>query len=1714
MSLQQTDLNVAPFFDDYDETKNFHRVLFRPGKAAQARELTQAQTILQDQINRLGRHLFQEGSVVVPGGINAVADKDTISASIGGVVDESVLAANAGNVYITSTTSGIEARMTKYVAATQADPAAFAIDYIQTGTDGITKVFAEGESCKLVIRGESGDTILNNLVVSGAFKGYYVSVLPGVYFVRGHLVQCTPQDILATPFRNDQLVHVGFNITESIITETQDTSLLSNAQGYPNYKAPGAARLKIDLTLNAYVGDYQDNAFVEIVTFNAGELLQKVVQTDYNVINNALAQRQYETNGNFTVAPIPLSVMDHMRDEDHPDGVYPPEQGGNVNKLIYRLGRGVAYTQGFRSEIQSYYDIVADKAINTTSLRNMVLSTVYGSYLQVKSEVSLPMLDLKKRINLQNAGSVNVGSCLVRSVKREDNDTIRLYIMDLRFIGSNKLTDATKVVFQDASNNISLTIEGSNIFESSIDSMLFKLPFNAVKSLSADAGIATSYTVVRNYDIVLNGSGIGSVSLPANEYFLAINSFDYLAALTGSGTAGTQFTTSALSLGGTGGNKTLTVNVGATHAGKTVRVIAPVYKAVSTQKTKTLTERSQTLNFSNENSKILDRCDVYELKSVIRHNPDTTTTDVTKEFGMRSGSRPNWYENGSIYPLNGAKLTGTYDVVYDYFVHSSGDYFTVDSYGGMLREDIPLSSETADRTTVCLADCLDFRPLRDASTATGSVIGDFTSTSWLADIIDPNDNVRFDVTYYTNRIDIIYSAPDGSFGAARGIPADTPLAPAVPKNGMALYSVYVPAYTIDVTKCALTSYDNRRYTMRDIGKLEGRINNLEYYTSLNMLESKVERTQVIDPVTGLNRFKNGFTADNFQSTILADVYDPLWQASLDMKNGLLMGSYKDSPGDMIFASGTNHKIGKTVMKDFTIVPSIVQKLATETININPYAVFTWAGTVELFPSKDFWKDSIYLPPITTNNRDSDVSYTGDSTGPTAQQIRDYNNTVFHLTATKETLNTIRTDLDAVSTAGTLLTWQTQDGTVVTIPNTVYSNLPIGNGNVPTWAITPYTIADVPGYTPGTTLAGFPKPPAGVPIWSPGAPRDRNSVTWGVTGTSVSTHTVSQTFDDLLATAVIPWMRSIQIEVTLKGFRPFTKLYAFFNGVNVDEFVQQIKPTVTPLGQNVVVDAAGYAKATFIIPNKADMRFPTGEATLKFTDDQFNGATDAQSYTNGETIFTSGGTLETRRKRTVNTTITTIEEEWGWVSPPQDPIAQTFYVADSAGIWCPKIDLFFAKKAKNIPVRIQVRSVVAGLPSNVVAHGSNVTLTPDKVNISADGSVATSFVFDDPIFLEGKTEYAVVVLADTQEYEVYVATMGQRVIGKNLNVADQPNIGVFLTSSNSSTWSPDQLRDLTFVVHKCQFSTTTASTAIFNCLQTMGQLTSLNPVNTTLGSNTVRVYMRSHGLKPGDTAVMQAVEGGAGIPQAELIGNKTVTASSLDWFEYSVSTNANATAAIGGVCSILTYYPVTEFIPLLRQLTLPGTSIAWEYQYVSQATRATSAWIPFNNTDETTGMLSEGVIRQAGDFKIRATLTTTDPNLTPQIHTHGLGLQFIGRRLTNDPLNPAYNYVAKSVRFDTPSTSTKMFIAVNLPGATTMKLFYKLLTSGSDNTNAIAWVEATPTKPIINQAKGFAEYEYNVSSTTPYVGYKVMVQFFGPDPVDCPIVQDFRTISLA
>ena len=132
----KTDFNVSPYYDDYAEGKKFHRVLYRPGYAVQARELTTQQSINQTQLERLGDHLFEQGAMVIPGQIHY----DNHYSAVKLTSNTGTLANFSGNT-LTGGTSGVKADVVGYVATDGTDPDTLFIKYKGSGTDNVSNTF-------------------------------------------------------------------------------------------------------------------------------------------------------------------------------------------------------------------------------------------------------------------------------------------------------------------------------------------------------------------------------------------------------------------------------------------------------------------------------------------------------------------------------------------------------------------------------------------------------------------------------------------------------------------------------------------------------------------------------------------------------------------------------------------------------------------------------------------------------------------------------------------------------------------------------------------------------------------------------------------------------------------------------------------------------------------------------------------------------------------------------------------------------------------------------------------------------------------------------------------------------------------------------------------------------------------------------------------------------------------------------------------------------------------------------------------------------------------------------------------------------------------------------------------------------------------------------------------------------------------------------------
>ena len=410
---QITDLNVAPYYDDFDKDDNFHRVLFRPGFAIQARELTQLQSIMQNQLERFGRHMFQEGSVVIPG--QATYSKTVTNVQLASTFSGETIvpsqyynATNPG--IITGATSGMQAKVIGYQDGTATTQPVLILRYINTGSDNATESFADSENISADI------SITHNTTYGAAIAsatthstsasqiGSAVKIEEGVYFIRGQFVRCAEDTLILSTTERNENARVGFTVSEQLTTPETDISLTDNAQGSANYAAKGAHRLKIDLTLTKKdIGSTDDTNFVELVTVKRGVLqANKTELTKYSVIGDTLARRTFDESGDYTTRPFQFDIresVDNSVKTKEFDGVY--TRGATTDdlgtasedKLVVAATPGKAYVRGYEIEKTALTFLDLNKARDVDTINAGVTNLEIGNFVRVTNAYNIPDID-------------------------------------------------------------------------------------------------------------------------------------------------------------------------------------------------------------------------------------------------------------------------------------------------------------------------------------------------------------------------------------------------------------------------------------------------------------------------------------------------------------------------------------------------------------------------------------------------------------------------------------------------------------------------------------------------------------------------------------------------------------------------------------------------------------------------------------------------------------------------------------------------------------------------------------------------------------------------------------------------------------------------------------------------------------------------------------------------------------------------------------------------------------------------------------------------------------------------------------------------------------------------------------------------------------------------------------------------------------------------
>jgi len=443
-----------------------------------------------------------------------------------------------------------------------------------------------------------------------------------------------------------------------------------------------------------------------------------------------------------------------------------------------------------------------------------------------------------------------------------------------------------------------------------------------------------------------------------------------------------------------------------------------------------------------------------------------------------------------------------------------------------------------------------------------------------------NSDITADLEFYLAKKAKVFLQSNGTFSIRASESAVEPQEPETYQSAMHLYDLFLPAYTFNTSDVQIKKIDNRRFTMRDIGRLEQRIENVEYYTQLSLLESEAQNLQIQDG-DGFDRFKNGIIVDNFTGHGIGDVSDTDYRVSMDMAQGELRPAFSQDNAklleiqsdlssaidDVARTTAGYQKTGDLITLPYTSEVYINQPYASTTVNLNPYDTIPFIGNITLSPEMDEWMDTETQPEL-----------------------------VVDLPGSFDTLTNLASEGVLDLNMGTVWNnWNDSWVGAVQDLNRSTNTSTQGNNRITTTTIT--TEQRV-----GQTRSGI--------------------------RTSLVPRTVRSSLGDRVTSiSFVPFIRQNTISFTASGLRPDTRVYPFFDDVDISIYVT---PTGSTAGAALTSNAQGEASGTFAIPDpKRDTnpRWRTGKRTFRLTSNSTNSLT-GDIFTSGEADYTAKGLMNT------------------------------------------------------------------------------------------------------------------------------------------------------------------------------------------------------------------------------------------------------------------------------------------------------------------------------------------------------------------------------------------------------------------------------------------------------------------------------------------------------
>ena len=859
--------------------------------------------------------------------------------------------------------------------------------------------------------------------------------------------------------------------------------------------------------------------------------------------------------------------------------------------------------------------------------------------------------------------------------------------------------------------------------------------------------------------------------------------------------------------------------------------------------------------------------------------------DITNDFILVKNDTANFYRPSKLVrKTNAAIPTQRFVVVYDYFNHANlnNDFYSQESYT-TTYSDTPLSY-----TYDSYADIIDFRYLiENDTTGSGTIASPYTddntnpllidgkSIATSQKFVDPEEILNLDYSFYLGRVDNVYLTPDGDIQVVKGADSITPQETEDDSVGLHIATLTLPPYLKDVRDASIKLERNRNYTMKDIGRLETRLSNVEKYSSLNLLENNTVNLNILDG-EGRNRFKNGFVVDSFINTDVADLSNPNYTASIDLDNNLARPypyvtgvgfTYNDSSTTKLTSGETGNTSGYITIP-YTETSYITSGYASRVENLQPFETFTWLGEMEIIPKKDIWYDTVReIKEGQSINLVDSYKFLWDEIGAGAEEWGSWTTTSSSRGGGGTTLNQVRSGQQNVLNS---LNFDIESGdTIDKVTDVRFSRSRVIS--IKTESLKPNTkfhfhIDDV-----NANNIAYPKLLTGL--------TNNNGVSF-VIGETVELTPIHD--DNVVRPQVLEGIRAtVQNPNSFTNLIPtsdFTTAYTgSTNSLAIDSIRSLDDSDINPgeIGvkfrirglssgataesltqQTLKSNETGILEAFVLLPPRT---FETGDLTFSLSDDINNvkilGLSGSYASSN---YYTQGTSLE------VSSTITSLEvpevttvaindsRSFFVPDPPprprgRDPLAQSFFISDKGGVFVSSIDLFFYSKDTTAPVTMEIRTVENGAPTDIIVPSAKSTVPAASIQISDDASKSTRFTFKKPVYLSDKTDYVFVVKSISKSYNVWVSRLGEKDVSTGFVIDKQPATGVLFKSANNKTWISDQYEDIKFTLNRCKFTIDTNYTAILNNKPIPLSSLPNNPFTLTNNSSIINVKHPNHGM---------------------------------------------------------------------------------------------------------------------------------------------------------------------------------------------------------------------------------------------------------------------------